>query len=298
MLASTAFSQFLRHCQYVMNLSGHTLRAYESDLRKFLQQAPNGKKIAQISKEDLRGYLRYLRAQTYKEASIKRYIATLKAMFCWAYREEILSSNPFDTLDERIRIPKRLPRALDKGCTETLRKTIDTKNLQNQFDHMSQKTAIQMLLGTGIRVSELSSIKLGDISLSDRCLVIQGKGNRQRLVYFLSKKLHEAIASYLQIRWNIKTNSVNLFVTSRGGILTPAKVRAALHRFTAEAGISRRITPHMLRHTCATHWLEAGLDIRYVQKLLGHQSISTTEIYTHVSDHGLRTALTRLADDN
>lgn len=298
MLASTAFAQFLRHSQYVMNLSGHTLRAYESDLRKFLQQSPDWKKISQISKEDLRGYLRYLRAQTYKEASIKRYIATLKAVFCWAYREEIISSNPFDSLDERIRIPKRLPRALDKGCSETLRKTIDTKNLQNQFDHMSQKTAIHVLLGTGIRVGELSNIKLGDISLSDRCLVIQGKGNRQRLVYFLSKRLYEAIASYLQIRGSVKTNTVNLFITSRGGVLTPEKIRTALHRITAEAGISRRITPHMLRHTCATHWLEAGLDIRYVQKLLGHQSISTTEIYTHVSDYGLRTALSRVGNDN
>ena len=149
------------------------------------------------------------------------------------------------------------------------------------------------MLDTGIRVGELANVRVEDLSLPNRCLKVQGKGNRQRLVYFLSAPLYRSLDRFLSKRQKIATPSERLFVTEAGLDFTPQRVRASLHELASIAGIDRHLTPHMLRHTCATQWLEAGLDIRYIQKLLGHQSISTTEIYTHVSDQGLREALLR-----
>jgi integrase/recombinase XerD len=134
---------------------------------------------------------------------------------------------------------------------------------------------------------------LDDLSLANRCIRIKGKGNRQRLVYLVADTLVDCLQRYCAQRLRIATRSERLLINLDGYALTPPHIRQALRDTAATAGILRVVTPHMLRHTCATHWLESGLDIRYVQKLLGHQSISTTEIYTHVSDQGLREALWR-----
>lgn len=277
-----------------MTLSEHTLRAYEGDLRDFTKYQGARKDIATVGKDDLRKYIRFLREERkFKESSIKRRVASLKLLFRWALQECRIVTNPFDTFDERIRLPKRLPRALDRNHVGLLRKAIMPAIRNDDFDKLGMKTAIQLLLDTGIRVGELASIRIGDVSLPDRCLTIHGKGNRQRLVYLLSAPIFRSLNRYLSQRQKIGLHSEMLFVTANGLALTPQRVRASLHEIAATAGIDRRLTPHMLRHTCATQWLEAGLDIRYVQKLLGHQSISTTEIYTHVSDQGLREALLR-----
>jgi site-specific recombinase XerD len=124
-------------------------------------------------------------------------------------------------------------------------------------------------------------------------MVIHGKGNRQRLAYLLQKPLHQKIEQYIAQRALLSPSCDKLFVSSQGKQISTPCIRLSLHNLVKIAGIEKRITPHMLRHTCATQWLESGLDIRYVQKLLGHQSISTTELYTHVSDLGLREALYR-----
>jgi len=293
---SNACAQFLVHCKSAISLSPHTLRAYEGDLNLFMKYFGGRKQLPTIQKEELRSYICYLRDELkFKESSIKRRLASLKLLFRWSLREKKLAVNPFDTLDERIRLPKRLPRALDRGHVMLLRKSIVSVGKSDDFDLLGNKVAIHLLLDTGIRVSELSNIRIEDVSLPNRCLTIHGKGNRQRLVYLLSSTLFRTLNRYLSMRQKLLTGSERLFITSGGLELTPPRIRASLHRIAANAGIERRLTPHMLRHTCATLWLEAGLDIRYVQKLLGHQSISTTEIYTHVSDKGLREALLRTA---
>ncbi|MBV2183025.1 MAG: tyrosine-type recombinase/integrase, partial [Rhizobium sp.] len=173
------------------------------------------------------------------------------------------------------------------------RRVIAPVSKSDTFDDLANKTAIHLLLDTGIRIGELASIRLEDISLPDRCLKIHGKGNRQRFVYLFPKPLYRTLSDYLSKRRNLDVKCERFFINSAGFALTPPRIRVSLHELAGHAGIDRHVTPHMLRHTCATQWLEAGLDIRYVQKLLGHQSISTTEIYTHVSDQGLRDALLR-----
>ncbi|WP_186164025.1 tyrosine-type recombinase/integrase [Burkholderia gladioli] len=196
-------------------------------------------------------------------------------------------------LNERIRLPKRLPRALDRGDRESLRKALIWCRGTDDFDAIRSKIAVHLLLDTGIRVGELVAIDLTDVSLASGSLVIHGKGNRQRLVYLLQKPLYRKMEKYLAYRQSVQASSERLFVSAGGRPISTVSVRAELRRISRAAGIARHVTPHMLRHTCATQWLEGGLDIRYVQKLLGHQSISTTEIYTHVSDQGLREALFR-----
>lgn len=287
-------SNFLAHCHSAISLSKHTLRAYTSDLKDagsfFETRVPN----AEVAKDDLRQYIRYLREErALKESSIKRRLATLKLLFRWLFEEEIIASNPFSGLNERIRLPRRLPRALDRSHTALLQKAVSTADLRSNFDVLCRKTAIQLLLETGIRVGELSNVSLDDLSLADQSLTIHGKGNRQRLVYILSPALQRSLKQYISKRKKIYTDSIRLFVTGTGLEFTPPRVRKSLKEIASNAGIERHVTPHMLRHTRATRWLESGLDIRHVQKLLGHHSISTTEIYTHVSDRGLLEALLR-----
>lgn len=294
MVVSETCTQFLNHCRSAMSLSEHTHRAYGSDLKDAKKYFGSRKRIEAVTKEELRQYIRHLREQRkFKETSIKRRVACLKLLFRWAIRESIIAVNPFDTLNERIRLPKRLPRALDRCHIGLLRKAITPTVRSDNFDALCRKTAIQLLLDTGIRVGELANVRIEDLSLPDRCLKVHGKGNRQRLVYLLSVPLYRSLDRYLSKREKVCSQSGKLFVTEAGLDLTPQRVRTSLHEIASTAGINRHLTPHMLRHTCATQWLEAGLDIRYVQKLLGHQSISTTEIYTHVSDQGLREALLR-----
>lgn len=295
MLFAEARNQFIAHCQSAMNLSGHTLRAYESDLKKAETYWKQYGQICQIEKNDLRNYIRHQREGCKsKESSIKRRIASLKLMFKWAQHEALVESNPFDGLQERIRLPKRLPRALDRQDAQRLVSAVRTIRRKDTLDMASRKIAILLLIETGIRVSELTGIKLEDLSLSDRSIKIHGKGNRQRMVYFLSIKVSQSLQAYLDQRKRAQSNQHNLLITGDGSIVKPPKVRSWLKAIASEVGISRHVTPHMLRHTCATQWLESGLDIRYVQKLLGHHSISTTEIYTHVTDQGLREALARV----
>ncbi len=291
-----ACQQFLAHSQSANSLSRHTLRAYTSDLKDFQHFLSGQEKLAAIGKEHLRQYIRHLREhRKLKETTIKRRVACLKLLFHWIRREGMLGTSPFDTLNERIRLPKRLPRAIDSGDAARLRKAIVLGKEPEDHDVLCEKTAVCLLLETGIRVGELASIQISDISLADSRIRIHGKGNRQRFAYLLSPAAHAAIRHYLPIRKQTAANNAHLFVTQKGRTMTPALLRKALRRIVKHAGIEIHVTPHMLRHTCATQWLEDGLDIRYVQKLLGHHSISTTEIYTHVSDQGLREALMRVS---
>lgn len=294
MVLSEACEQFLSHCRSAVSLSQHTLRAYGGDLRDIEKHVGLRKKLTDLGREDLRKYIRHLREdRKLKESSIKRRIACAKLLFKWALRETIVEANPFDILNERIRLPQRLPRALDRIDTGLLQKAVTHVSSKDSYGLICQKTVIHLLLETGVRVGELVSIGIDDLSLSDRCIKIQGKGNRQRLAYLLASSVHQAVERYLCKRHAIETSSRRLFVTVAGKEMTPAMVRRSLRDMARQAGVKTHVTPHMLRHTCATRWLEAGLDIRYVQKLLGHHSISTTEIYTHVSDQGLRDALAR-----
>lgn len=289
-----ACESFLSHCRSAVSLSEHTLRAYTFDLKDFQNHAKRETDLSSLDKENLRQFIRHLREERMlKEITIKRRIACLKLLFRWIKQEGVIAVNPFDNLHERIRLPKRLPRALGSEEVNLLSKAVNLEPSDDSFQEFATGIAIKLLLTTGIRVGELVKIDIDDLFLADSSLKIHGKGNRQRLVYLFEPKLNQAIARYLPLRRTKSAETKKLFITEAGIPFTTQKTRKLLGNLACGAGIERRITPHMLRHTTATQLLEAGVDIRYVQKLLGHQSISTTEIYTHVTDHGLRGALKR-----
>ncbi|MFA7241901.1 MAG: tyrosine-type recombinase/integrase [Sulfuricellaceae bacterium] len=297
MKLSNACEQFSQHYRSAVNISEHTYRAYQTDLADFRQFSGENTLLSAIEKNHLRQFIRHLREERkLKETTIKRRIACLKLLFRWLHQEEIILQNPFDGLHERIRLPKRLPRSLTREEIAKLMTAVSgdgSEFSEAGFKQAAAKTAVRLLLASGIRVGELVNISLPDLDLADGKIAIHGKGDRQRLVYVFEDSAQKMLKNYLALRQNKTTDTQSFFITSSGKPLTTPTVRDFLGKFATQAGIARRVTPHMLRHTAATTLLEAGVDIRYVQKLLGHQSISTTEIYTHVSDQGLREALRR-----
>ncbi|MHB8466237.1 MAG: tyrosine-type recombinase/integrase [Acidimicrobiales bacterium] len=152
--------------------------------------------------------------------------------------------------------------------------------------------AVALMVATGLRVSEVVSVRCADIDLPGRSVRVLGKGLRERQVYLTNDWISSLAGAYQTTRSTLRIGHERLLFNSRGGPLTPPAVRSRLLRAGREAGLVTRVTPHMLRHTAATQLIEAGVDIRYIQRLLGHASLSTTELYTHVSDNALKTVVT------
>jgi len=194
----------------------------------------------------------------------------------------------------RIKLPARLPRALTLTEAKKLlgyaKRAADSGG-EKLTQELSTQVAIEIMLATGIRVGELVSIRLENIDIESGALTIMGKGHRERKVYIVNDGAISTLESYLKKRNRITSFEQTLLLNSQGNPVTTDQIRKWVRDAAESAGIKRRITPHMLRNPAATFLLEAGLDIRYVQKLLGHRSISTTQIYTHVTDTGLKDAL-------
>lgn len=155
------------------------------------------------------------------------------------------------------------------------------------------RVAVEILFGTGIRVGELTTVRVQDVDLQSESLIVMGKGGRQRRVFLVDDELRSLLGDYLRARTEWDVGCDELLVNGAGRAATTQDIRRLLRGAAERAAIGRRVTPHMLRHSTATYLLEAGLDIRFVQRLLGHQSISTTQLYTHVSDTSLHQALRR-----
>ena len=311
MNVARACADFLAHCRVAKSLSAHSLRAYAIDLKEFERFVTPDAEVSAIDRQHLRRYLSHLiDTRRLKETSVKRRIACLKVMFRWLELDEVIAVSPFHRLDARIRLPKRLPRNLTDDEVRRLRRvTMERVGLSGRITEakaarIARRTdpnaftalmVLEVLLCTGLRVGELVSIRRPDIDVTERVITIMGKGSRQRRVFLPDDETAALVSAYLAATAG-RSGSHDLFVvTASGAPGTTAFVRSLLRTVAQEAGIARRITPHMLRHTAATRLLENGLDIRFVQRLLGHQSISTTEIYTAVTDTSLKAAIGRAA---
>ena len=311
MTIQEAIKQFLVHCQFSKNLSDNTLKAYSIDFRKFKGFIGSGKEISDCDVFCLRDYMRYLFEKCgLKETSIKRRMASLKVMFRWLEYNEIIKINPFHRLDTKIKLPKRLPRGLTRDELKDLIKTsnqdigIDRELIyersrfipvlrNSQFRQLTALVAVEILFCTGIRVGELVKITLGGVNLKESTISIVGKGDRERRVFIPVKQVKRLIDTYIKIRELRGPETELLLINSRNNPASTQYIRKLIRLAGERAGIAQRVTPHMLRHSTATHLLEAGVDIRKVQRLLGHQSIATTQIYTHVSDASLKSAICR-----
>lgn len=292
-----AGSRFLDHCLIGKRLAAHTLRAYEADLRDFAAYLGKMVLVQDIAREDVLEYARQLlELRKLSAATVKRRLATLKVWFRWMECEDLIPISIFHRLEFSIRIPKRLPRALDREEMRRLLRTTESaveRRNGRRYEARLLHLAVVVLFTTGLRIGELVSVHLEDVSVSDGTVKVNGKGNRERRVYLPGPKAISVMEEFLVLRRNVDTPSRNLLVTAKGSPVTAQYIRTRLRSSALRARISRRVTPHMLRHTAATQLLEADVDIRFVQRLLGHASIVTTQLYTEVRDNALRERVIR-----
>lgn len=315
-----ACDEFLVHCRVAKNLSPHSLRAYAIDLEEFQRFFGPIRGVGEVDRNGLRGYLRHLfDARKLKETSIKRRLACLKVLFRWLEQEDVVPITPFHRFDGRLKLPQRLPRSLTR---DEMRRLLDHaaqqagfakggryegKPLERltrgalspaRFAALSGLMTVETLYRTGMRVGELAAVRLADVNLSDGAVLVNGKGSRQRRVFLATDAVLRLARVYATAR-AARAPRCDGFILSRGGgLATTQSLRLTVRELAEAAGLERRVTPHMLRHTAATHLLEAGVDIRFVQRLLGHQSIGTTEGYTRVTDEALREVVWGKGGDN
>jgi site-specific recombinase XerD len=294
MLLDAAVTDFLRYCSVERQLSQHTLQAYTGDLADFRRFLPANAALGSITKASLTEYLTdMIESRKLAIATVRRRFACLRAFI---RRFAALELAPDVFARWRLQLPrrKRLPRALSPPeVSSLLRGFASCKPASEASRETRSSTAVRLMIATGIRVGELCKLRVDDVSPDGRSFRIHGKGARDRVAYVSDVDLRSDLEKL--VRWHRGNGSAggNLFLNRRALPMKPQSVRSELRRYSTKAGTARRITPHMLRHTAATLLIERGVDIRFVQRLLGHSSIATTEIYTHVSDEALRTTLER-----
>lgn len=277
-------SDFINYLTIEKNYSKHTIQNYESDLELYISYFHN-KDILNINKQDIREYLKYLDELNYKTSSISRMLSSLRSFYNYLLRNQDVTTNPFKNI-KNPKKEKKLPNFIKYEELEKILKTChkdDPLGIRNQL-------IIELFYSTGIRISELINIKVQDIDFSNNIIKVLGKGDKERIVYFGSYAL-KSINKYLNESRDILLKgkqSKYLFLNHLGNHLTDRGVRDIMERVIKESTVKNKISPHTLRHTFATHMLNEGADLKTVQELLGHSSLSTTGIYTHVSNERLR----------
>ena len=283
-----AATAFILHCQSIRKLSPHTIRAYELDLGRFSHFLGKRAAVVACDKHTIHDYVRHLfDARELKESSVKRHLATLRSLFRWLEEEGESVEDPFRGARIRIRMPKRLPRVIARS---DLRRLL-VHDHSHSFADLTGYIATELLFATGMRVSELASLLDAAVDVEEGTITIVGKGNRQRRV-FVPDELKSLLRDYRTARDRCATGADTFLVNSRGAAPSPQMIRRLVRLHGERSAVRDRVTPHMFRHSVATYLLEEGVDIRYVQRLLGHRSISTTEIYTHVADAALKVRIT------
>lgn len=278
----SSFEEFLSSER---NYSKHTLKAYLTDLKEFglvlkdmgLIDPENGDlDFANLDEIPIRAYISKLYSKN-KKVSISRKIASIRTFFEFLIRRGDMKSNSAK-LVPTPKGEKRLPTFL---TVDEVIKLVQAPGSNNALESRD-RAILELLYSSGLRVSELVSINLGNLDLDAMSVKVLGKGNRERLVP-LGSKAFDAIKIYLRQRLGLKPKEDCLFVNSRGGRLTTRSVDRIIKKYAVIAGIPKNISPHVLRHTFATHLLGGGADLRAIQEMLGHQSLSTTQRYTHTS---------------
>lgn len=262
------------------NLSPHTRAAYLRDLdefRTFLEKQ-GGADLQSLSRLDsflLRRYLAELHKRN-QRTSIARKLSTLRTFFRYLVREGHLSSNPAEGLST----PK-LNSYLPKTLSVDEATAVMERGYGNTLLDLRDRAIVELFYSSGLRVSELTGLDVGNLDLREKLVRVLGKGNKERILP-IGRKSHEALQAYLEAR-NLPAVEEPLFLNARGGRLTPRSVQRNLKTRLLKAGVIKDISPHALRHSFATHLLDGGADLRAIQELLGHASLSTTQKYTQVS---------------
>lgn len=288
-------NNYLNYCQEQKRLDSKTLKAYQIDLKQFYSDILTTE-INQITPDIIEKYIAKLH-QIYKPKTVKRKLASTKAFFRHLEYKEIIERNPFNRVQIKFREPAILPKTIPLYIVETFLSTIYTQRTTASTTYQKRNALrdaaiIELLFATGIRITELCSLKPFDVNLHEKTILIYGKGSKERKIQIGNDEVIVILQEYMA-NFAHEIQACNyFFVNQSSRPLSDQAVRRMINKYTSLAAIELHITPHMFRHTFATCLLEADVNIRYIQEMLGHSSINITEIYTHVTMSKQRDILT------
>lgn len=261
------------------NYSVNTLRAYNKDITTFIdfiESKLNIHDIRDISEYEIRQYMGLLNKKNGK-STIERKLASLRSFFDFLRKEEFITNNPAKLVPSPKK-EKNLPKFL---TVDEVYRLLDDKLFKGNLG-IRNKAIIELLYSCGVRVGELVNIDIMDIDLENGLVTVMGKGTKERIIPVGSKAI-DSVRNYLNIRSNFKPRTQSLFLNSRGRSLTPRSIERVVKDLCVRAALNKKISPHVLRHSFATHLLGSGADLRSIQDMLGHSSLSITQKYTHTS---------------
>ena len=285
MTLEQGLADFLTHLGVERNSSAQTVKSYREDLTQALAFVRDHLKVGTVSPRDwnmrsLRAFVAWMHGQGYAKSTVARRLAAVRSFGKYLCREGVLASNPAEAL-RGPRLDRILPHFLSIDDIQRLLAAPPATPLG-----LRDKAWLETLYSAGLRVSELCGMNLPDVDLPDGVVIVRGKGKKERLA-LLGEPAKLAIAEWLPFRQKLlagrKADAPAVFLNHRGTRLTVRSVGRLLEKYLAKAGLDPRTSPHTLRHSFATHLLDAGADIRGVQELLGHKNLTTTQVYTHVS---------------
>ena len=278
--------KFIEYLRNERKYSEYTVNGYDDNIDDFLKFLNTRNiKVLEVSKDDIREYLKYLDSLNLKNSSISRRLSSLRSFYNYLVSNKVILNNPMKLI-KNPKKEKKLPNFLQYDEFMKLLESIkndDALSIRN-------KLILELLYATGLRVSELVNIKIKDIDFSNKVIRTLGKGSKERLVYF-GDYAKELLSEYIGNERNelLKGKvSEYLFINNQGGHLTTRGVETIIDKIVNDASLKHKISPHVLRHTFATHLLDNGADLLSVKELLGHESLKATQIYTHITEERLR----------
>ena len=273
---------YLEYCEYRKELDRKTLKAYRIDLRQYFEYIC----VDEPDKEKIEEYVTHLH-KSYKQKTVKRKIASIKAFYNYLEETEIIAESPFRKIKVKFKETVTLPRIIPREEIEKLLNHM--YQCLNENDKASRKfmlrdvAVIEAFFATGARVYEISNIRDDSINLNTGLIRLMGKGGKERYVQISNTSILEVLKKYYDENEQSIKKSGYFFVNNRESRYTEQSIRLMLKKYTKQAGIERNITPHMFRHSFATYLIEEGVDVSCVQQILGHSSIKTTQIYIHIA---------------
>jgi integrase/recombinase XerD len=298
-----ARQKYVRWLLVTRDLSPHTIRAYDADITALERHLGTRTSVRAFDQERLLAFIEDQREAGLSSRSIRRRASGLRGFSTWLLSQSLLDADPWLGTTVAVGTSRTLPRAVPARDLNRLFRFLHRKaelDGQNGFESVQQRPyesttllAVALMVATGVRVHEAVGLRWRDVDLHSRSVRVVGKGRRERQVFLPNDWLTGFTRAYRDARSELGIEHPYLLFNAHHAPLTTAAMRSRLRKAASEAGVRDRMTPHMLRHTAATQLIEAGVDIRYIQRLLGHASLSTTEIYTHVSDRALRRVVTK-----
>ena len=279
--------QYQQYLSKEKKFSPHTIQAYVKDIQDFISFIrPYQDNFLKVTTRDIRKWLSKLSLKGYSEKTINRKIASLKSFYNFLLKTDTISQNPLQPINS-LKVRKKIPVPFSPDEMNML---FDSNIFEDDFEGIRDRVLITILYSTGIRRSELINIKTSDIDLHNKQLKVLGKRNKERIVPLLSSVV-DLIEAYIQIKndfFKNKLNSGYLFVTQKGKKMYGMLVYRLINSYLSKVSVKHKKSPHMIRHTFATHLLNNGADLNAIKELLGHTSLAATQVYTHTSVQHLK----------